>query len=155
MGETTDYFETSQKISTWFRSHNIKFIIHKDAPVVVEWKDSDERIRTPRSLYGGIGSAAFMCPYFGPGGEGNSMNALDAYVEKIDNFHIEIRRRKSMYPRYILWCVFNELLWPQGSHPLGRGYADWEALHWLLMDLMEKTDKCKMLEGAFERGRYG
>lgn len=84
----TDFIKTSREISAWLDAQKITIEVSRYAPKVYKGANTvsvnlsyiDHRPRNTGRI-----PDQYVCPFFGPGGEGNSLKALLALGYEIDS----------------------------------------------------------------------
>lgn len=80
----TDFIKTSQVIQRFLDKHDIKIEVDEFAPCVARWtKESPPfyAVYTKKHIDTYF-YKEMVCPFYGPGGEGNCLKALRAWVKK-------------------------------------------------------------------------
>lgn len=125
----TNHIASSKTIQEFLDKEKIVVKPDEFAPVVFEWG-----ITNPSGSYGvcAKGDVAFprnyTCPYFGPGGEGNLLKALHAYIMQSGGW-----LRRQYHDGFIYWSL--QRYGEDGCHDFiadGKGKTDGIALHDLL-----------------------
>lgn len=136
-----DYIQGSIDITAWLKKQGIEIEVDENTPVVSRWTLESTplyqvytRRHTARYFY-----YDYICPYFGPGGEGNCLKALRAWAKK-NKYTLVSAQGDDGDIEWLLHCC------EKHSHafahsPIGRcryGKTDGEVLPALLIKLKEQ-----------------
>lgn len=127
-----NYIESSRKISARLDAQGIMFKVDMFAPEVWRGKASsplDCRSRYYVALMGREFGDEYVCPFFGPGGEGNLLKALRAWRKKQEAARFDVGEEG--YAHVVMVGDDDKLV---GFH--GHAKTDGTALHDLLEKLM-------------------
>lgn len=153
-----NYIETSPQISEWLKGQGIEIEVDGFAPVVYKITNAHSLTGILKIGFYGIVvergdgrelGCEYLCPFFGPGGEGNLLKALRAWCEKNGCYFASDKERDDKGDDVEWFLQSYELKkqtygpppYEQETVPVfqieAQGKTDGIALHDLLVKLME------------------
>ena len=140
--EMTDYIKGSPEIYEWLIAQGVpKEALEPDKFAPCVWYSTKSEDRPMVRLYGDVSCVRTVCPYYGPGGEGNTLKALRGLEEKriiaYPKLHGNLHDADGA-PLYWVGAVRLDVKL-MGTKVDGEGSSDGEALYALLVKIMEES----------------